>query len=46
MMGLEGEGEWGGIMGNWDRKNGRGMGCEMVGVSKPGTNKVNPKKLN
>ena len=47
MMGLEGEGKWGGIMGNWEigiGKNGRGRGCEMVGVSKPGSNKVNSKK--
>ena len=39
-----------GKLGDWNRKNGRGKGCEMVGVSKPGTNKVNSrrekKKLN
>ena len=44
MMGLEGEEKWGGIMGNWDRKNGRGRGVKRFGVSKPGTNKVNSRK--
>ena len=41
MMGLEGEGKWGGIMGNWENR--RGKGCEKVGVSKPGKNHLNLK---
>ena len=43
MIGLEGEGKWGGIMGNWENR--RGKGCETVGVSKPGAKKVNSKNL-
>ena len=42
MMGLEGEGEMG--QNNWKLgKIGGERGCEKVGVSKPGTNKLNSK---
>ena len=30
MIGLEGEGKWGGIMGNWDGNNGRGRGVKWL----------------